>query len=204
MIQFIDAHRDRVSAGLRWGVEPICAMLQIAPRTFYARKMRPPAAHTMRDAELVPEIVRVWQSNMHGVYGVDKVWTQLNREGIRVARCTVGRLMRRHAMRGVSRGKAPRTTWPDPTMARPDDLVRRDFTASAPNALRVADLTYVKTFAGWVYVAFIIDVYSRRVVGWQASRSLRTDLALDGRRDRSRRHRTQQPTPEDPRLEDSR
>ena len=179
MIAFIDAHRDRVSAGLVWGVEPICEVLQIAPSTFYARKTRPPAARTIRDAELVPEISRVWQSNMHGVYGVDKVWIQLNREGIRVARCTVARLMRRHGMRGVTRGKPPRTTRPDPSAARPDDLVRRDFTAAAPNTLWVADLTYVKTFSGWVYVAFIIDVYSRRVVGWQASRSLRTDLALD-------------------------
>jgi putative transposase len=92
------------------GVEPICDVLQIAPSTLYARKTRPPAARTIRDAELVPEISRVWQSNMHGVYGVDKVWTQLNREGIRVARCTVARLMRRHAMRGVTRGRAPRTT----------------------------------------------------------------------------------------------
>jgi putative transposase len=127
----------------------------------------------------MPEIARVWRSNMHGVYGVDKVWAQLNREGIRVARCTVGRLMRQHGMRGVTRGKTPRTTWPDHSAARPDDLVRREFTAPAPNVLWVADLTYVKTFSGWVYVAFIIDVYSRRVVGWQASRSLRTDLALD-------------------------
>ena len=179
MIAFIDAHRDRVSAGLRWGVEPICEVLQIAPSTFHARKTRLPAARRVRDAELVPEITRVWRSNMHGVYGVDKVWAQLNREGIRVARCTVARLMRQHGMRGVIRGKPPRTTWPDRSAARPDDLVQRDFTAAAPNTLWVADLTYVKTFSGWVYVAFIIDVYSRAVVGWQASRSLRTDLALD-------------------------
>jgi putative transposase len=179
VIRFIDVNRDRVSAGLKWGVEPICEVLQIAPQTFYARKTRPPAARAIRDAELMPEIRRVWRSNMHGVYGVDKVWAQLNREGIRVARCTVARLMRQHGMRGVTRGKTPRTTWPDHSASRPADLVQREFTSTAPNVLWVADLTYVKTFSGWVYVAFIIDVYSRRVVGWQASRSLRTDLALD-------------------------
>jgi putative transposase len=168
-----------VSAGLKWGVEPICEVLQVAPSTFYARQSRPLSARAVRDAELVPEIVRVWSSNMHGVYGVDKVWAQLKRERITVARCTVARLMREHGMTGAVRGKPPRTTRPDRSAGRPDDLVQRDFTAAAPNVLWVADLTYVKTFSGWVYVAFIIDVYSRFVVGWQASRSLRTDLALD-------------------------
>ena len=146
MIRFIDVSRERVSAGLKWGVEPICEVLQIAPQTFYARKSRSPAARTIRDAELVPEITRVWRSNMHGVYGVDKVWAQLNREGIRVARCTVGRLMRQHGMRGVTRGKTPRTTWPDHSASRPDDLVRREFTAAAPNVLWVADLERHEAF----------------------------------------------------------
>ena len=113
------------------------------------------------------------------MYGADKVWAQLRREGVQVARCTVERLMRDLGIRGVVRGKIVRTTFPDQTAARPADLVDRQFRATAPNRLWVADLTYVKTHAGWVYVAFIVDVFSRYVVGWQASRSLRTDLALD-------------------------
>jgi hypothetical protein len=125
----------------------------------------------------VPEVRRVFEEN-YAVYGADKVWTQLNREGIPIARCTVERLMRAEGLRGAVRGKTwTRTTFPGAD--RPADLVDREFAAPAPNRLWVADLTYVKTHAGWVYVAFIIDVYSRFIVGWQASRSLRTDLALD-------------------------
>jgi putative transposase len=177
-VAFIDAHRDRRTEGLVWGVEPICRVLQVAPSTYHAAKSRPPSKRTRRDQELKTEIARV-HAEHYGVYGADKVWAQLNREHIRVARCSVERLMRQLGLRGVVRGKTPRTTLGDKTAPRPADLVERHFAAEAPNRLWVADLTYIKTHAGWVYVAFIIDVFSRFVVGWQASRSLRTDLALD-------------------------
>jgi putative transposase len=178
-VAFIDAHRQRTSAdGLVWGVEPICRVLQVAPSTYYATKARPPSTRAVRDSELVVEIRRVHAEN-YSVYGADKVWTQLNREDTRVARCTVERLMRQEGLRGAVRGKTwTRITFPS-GLDRPADLVDRDFQAPAPNRLWVADLTYVKTHAGWVYVAFVIDVFSRFVVGWQVSTSLRTDLALD-------------------------
>ena len=170
---FIDANRHR------WGVEPICDVLQFAPSTYYAAKKRPMSQRAKRDAVLKPRIVEVHESNF-AVYGADKVWAQLNREGTRVARCTVERLMHELGLAGARRGKAwTRTTIGDDRAHRPADLVARDFKAPAPNRLWVADLTYVKTHSGWVYVAFIIDVYSRFVVGWQASRSLRSDLAID-------------------------
>jgi putative transposase len=172
VIAYIDAHRDH------FGVEPICRALQFAPRTYWAAKARPPCARDVRDAELRPEIVRVHAEN-YGVYRVDKVWAQLNREGHRVARCTIERLMRDLKLQGAVRGKRHRTTIADDLAARPRDLVDRNFTAVAPNRLWVADLTYVRTWSGFVYVAFVTDVYSRMIVGWQASRSLRTDLALD-------------------------
>jgi len=172
VIRYIDEHRDN------FGVEPICKVLQVAPSTYYAAKTRPPCVRALRDEETKREIVRVWGENFR-VYGADKVWRQLNREGHGVARCTVERLMRQLGLRGVRRGKRHRSTIPDPIAARPADLVERTFKASAPNRLWVADLTYVKTHSGWVYVAFVIDVYSRMIVGWQASRSLRSDLALD-------------------------
>lgn len=179
MIAFIDANRDRSSAGLKWGIDPICRVLQIAPSTYYAAKARPPSARAVRDDELRPEILRVFEENL-AVYGADKVWDQLNKDGIVVARCTVERLMRQMGLQGTRRGRLwVRTTIGDETLQRPADLVERQFRAPAPNRLWVADLTYVKTHAGWVYVAFIVDVFSRMVVGWQASRSLRTDLAID-------------------------
>ncbi len=170
---FIDAFRDR------FGVEPICRVLQFAPSTYWSQKRRPRSARSIRDEALKVEIARVHGENF-GVYGAPKVWAQLNREGIRVARCTVERLMRDLGLHGAVRGKTKRTTIPaeDPA-GRPADLVDRQFTASAPNRLWVADLTYVRTWSGFVYVAFITDVFSRRIVGWQASRSLRTDLALN-------------------------
>lgn len=172
-MSFIRAHKQR------WGVEPICRELQVAPATYYAAVSRPPSARQVRDGELQEAIQRVWREHF-GVYGADKVWAQLNREGIRVARCSVERLMRGLGLRGVVRGKTGvRTTLSDTASDRPADLVQRQFQAIAPNRLWVADLTYVKTHTGWVYVAFIIDVFSRAVVGWQASRSLRADLALD-------------------------
>ena len=172
MTHYIDAHKDD------FGVEPICRTLQFAPATYYAAASRTPSARAVRDEELKVELQRVWTENRR-VYGADKVWTQLNREGIRVARCTVERLMKALGIAGVVRGKTVRTTWADQAAERPADLVDRQFRADAPNRLWVADLTYVKTHSGWVYVAFVIDVFSRRIVGWQASRSLRTDLALD-------------------------
>ena len=175
---FIDVHRER------FGVEPICRVLtehgcKIAPNTFWVAKKRPPSTRAVRDAELMPEVVRVFEDNLF-VYGADKVWAQLNRENIRVARCTVERLMRAQGLSGARRGKAfTVTTHHDDRQQRPADLVERKFRAPTPNRLWVADLTYVKTHSGWVYVAFIIDVYSRMIVGWQASRSLRSDLAID-------------------------
>lgn len=178
MIAFIDAHRDR------FGVEPICRVLRehdcgIAPNTYWAAKKRPPSKRALRDEELVVEVHRVFEENLF-VYGADKIWTQLNREEIRVARCTVERLMRAEGLSGARRGKAfTITTHADDRLHRPADLVARKFRAPAPDRLWVADLTYVKTHSGWVYVAFIIDVYSRMIVGWQASRSLRSDLAID-------------------------
>ncbi len=178
MIAFIDQHRERTTEGLRWGVEPICEQLPIAPQTYYAAKARPRSARSLRDDHLKVEIRRVFDANF-GVYGADKVWAQLRREGISVARCTVERLMKELGIRGAVRGKKTFTTFPADASQRPADLVDRQFTATRPNQLWVADLTYVRTWSGFVYVALIIDVYARMIVGWQASRSLRTDLALD-------------------------
>jgi putative transposase len=172
MIAYIDRHKDR------FGVEPICRVLPIAPSTYHAAKRRPLSARALRDEELKAEIARVHRDNF-GVYGARKVWRQLHREGIVVARCTVERLMRGLGLEGVRRGKPHRTTTADTTAARPADLVERSFSAARPNQLWVADLTYVATWSGFVYVAFVIDAFSRMLVGWQASRSLRTDLALD-------------------------
>ncbi|MFT3851359.1 MAG: IS3 family transposase [Ilumatobacteraceae bacterium] len=178
VIAFIDAHRAR------FGVEPICRVLtehgcKVAPNTYWVARKRPPSARAQRDTELIVEIRRVHAENLF-VYGADKIWAQLNREGVRVARCTVERLMRAEGLSGARRGKAFKiTTRPDERQTRPADLVERQFKAATPNRLWVADLTYVKTHSGWVYVAFIIDVYSRFIVGWQASRSLRSDLAID-------------------------
>ena len=172
MIAYIDAHRDR------FGVEPICSALQFAPRTYWAAKARPPCARARRDEALKPEIVRVHAENF-GVYGAEKVWAQLNREGHRVARCTIERLMRDLGLRGAVRGKKHRTTIADETAARPAGSrgsgLHRGGTEPAvgrgPDVC--ADLVGVRL------CPFITDVYSRMIVGWQASRSLRTDLALD-------------------------
>ena len=172
IVDYIDAHRDE------FGVEPICTELQVAPSTYYAARSRPPSARSLSDAASCELIATVHADN-YGVYGARKVHAEANRLGYPVARCTVERLTRILGLRGISRAKGPRTTvaglGPD---TRPD-LVEREFTATAPNQLWVADITYVRTFAGWAYAAFVIDVFSRRVVGWQCSTSLRTDLALD-------------------------
>ena len=171
MITYIDRHKDR------YGVEPICRVLPIAPSTYHAARRWPPSARRRRDEQLKIEIRRVHAEHF-GVYGARKVWRQLHREGITAARCTVERLMGELHLEGVRRGKTYKTTTPD-AAARPADLVERDFSAQRPNQLWVADLTYVATWSGFVYVAFVIDAFSRYLVGWQASRSLRTDLALD-------------------------
>jgi putative transposase len=172
MTRFIDGHRDR------FGVEPICKVLEIAPSSYYAAKARPPSARAIHDAQLKVEIKRVWDDNFQ-VYGARKLWRQLAREGIRVGRDRVARLMRTLGIRGVVRGKPRRTTTPAPAAERPADLVQRDFTAPAPNRLWVADLTYVATWAGFAYVAFIIDAFSRMIVGWRVATTLRAGLALD-------------------------
>jgi transposase InsO family protein len=177
MVAFIDTHRDA------YGVEPICEQLPIAPSTYYEIKARQadPArlpARARRDAELRAEIARVHAENF-GVYGARKVWRQLGREEIAVARCTVERLMRSLALRGVVRGRRCRTTIADDAAQRPLDRVQRVFRASRPNELWVADFTYVATWAGFVYVAFVIDVFARRIIGWRVARSMRADLVLD-------------------------
>jgi len=169
---FIDEHRDA------YGVEPICEVLPIAPSTYYAARKRPPSQRAQRDAELTERIRTAWKAS-RGRYGARKVWRQLQREGTSVARCTVERLMRQEGLAGVVRGKRVFTTVADETAPRPDDLVERKFTAPTPNRLWVADLTYVRTWAGFVYVSFVFDVFSRFIVGWQAASHLRTDLALD-------------------------
>jgi putative transposase len=172
MIAYIDDHKGC------YGVEPICRVLPIAPSTYYQHTKCPRSARAIRDAQLKVEIRRVHGEHF-GVYGARKVWRQLHREGIAVARCTVERLMGELGLEGVRRGKPHKTTTPDTSAAQPADLVERDFSATRPNQLWVADLTYVATWSGFVYVAFVIDAFSRFLVGWQAARSLRTDLALD-------------------------
>ncbi|GAA6527842.1 hypothetical protein IDVR_36420 [Intrasporangium sp. DVR] len=178
LVDYIDQHRDR------FGVEPICTVLkdagvQIAPSTYYAARERPPSARAVRDAELVQEIRAAHRANL-GVYGARKIHAELNREGVKGARCTVERLMRVEGLRGIPREKTRKTTVGEGAETeRPADLVARKFVATAPNQLWVADLTYVRTHAGWTYVAFVLDVFSRMIVGWQVSTSLRTDLALD-------------------------
>ncbi|PXV51702.1 Transposase InsO and inactivated derivatives [Dyella jiangningensis] len=177
MRTFVDAHRAT------FGVEPICKVLQVAPSGYrrhaaLAREPHRRCARAKRDALLLPEIERVWQGNMQ-VYGADKVWKQLDREGMTVARCTVERLMRRLGLRGVVRGKVVRTTVSDGKAPCPLDRVNRQFRAERPNQLWVSDFTYVSTWQGWLYVAFVVDVFARRIVGWRVSTSMKTDFVLD-------------------------
>ena len=178
MVAFIDDHREK------FGVEPICGVLPIAPSVYYEHKLwqRAPErrpARAQRDEGLCEHVRRVWDENKQ-VYGPRKVWKQMKREGRAVARCTVARLMHHLGLQGTVRGRRFKvTTTPAEAALRPADLVARQFTATRPNQLWVADFTYVATWAGFTYVAFVIDVFSRRIVGWRASNSLRTDLALD-------------------------
>jgi putative transposase len=177
MLAFIDAHRDH------YGVESICKHVPIAPSTYYEHKARHSdptrlPKRVQRDAELRGTIRRVWQENFRA-YGARKVWKQLHREHIPVARCTVERLMRQEGLRGVVRGRRTRTTIPDEALEKPLDRVQRRFVASRPDELWVSDFTFVATWSGFVYVAFVIDVFARRIVGWRVSRSMHTELVLD-------------------------
>ena len=177
MKAYIDRYRDA------YGVEPICKVLQIAPSCYrrHAARLRNPALRckrAQRDDALIPDIERVWCAN-YQVYGADKVWKQMNREGIRVARCTVERLMKRLGLHGVRGGMVVPTTTPDTSAPCPMDRVQRVFKAERPNQLWVSDFTYVSTWQGWLYVAFVIDVFARRIVGWRVSSTMRTDFVLD-------------------------
>jgi transposase InsO family protein len=173
----VDRHRQA------YGVESICKVLQIAPSGYWRhvalrREPHKRCARVQRDEALMPHIQRLWHANLQ-VYGADKVWKQMNREGVSVARCTVERLMRRLGLRGVRRGKVVRTTVGDSKAICPLDRVKRHFSAERPNQLWVSDFTYVSTWQGWLYVAFVIDVFARRIVGWRVSSSMRTDFVLD-------------------------
>jgi putative transposase len=177
MYGLVDTHRDT------HGVEPICKALQIAPSAYrrHAARRRNASmlsARAKRDKALQPRIEQVWNANLQ-VYGADKVWKQMNREGVEVARCTVERLMRRRGLRGVMRGKVVRTTIRDHKAPCPLDKVNRQFRAERPNQLWVSDFTYVSTWQGWLYVAFVVDVFARRIVGWRVSTSMSTDFVLD-------------------------
>jgi len=174
---FVDSHRDQ------YGVEPICQMLQIAPSWYYEQKARQVDPRRIplrvrRDSEICNSIRRVWEENFRA-YGARKVWKQLHRELIPVARCTVERLMDRMGIEGIRRGAKRRTTIPADVAERPLDRVQRQFVASRPNQLWIADFTYVATWAGFVYVAFVVDVYARMIVGWRVSRTMNTEFVLD-------------------------
>jgi putative transposase len=176
-VRFIDEHRKRLG-----GVESICRVLtehgiRIAPSGYYAARSRPPSVRAVRDEALLADIRRIHAAN-YGVYGARKIWRELRREGQRVARCTVERLMRGAGLTGAVRGKKVRTTVPDPGHERAGDRVNRDFSAERPNRTWCADFTYVAAWCGIVYVAFVVDVYSRAIVGWSASLSKRTPLVL--------------------------
>jgi putative transposase len=184
IVRFINENKDsRVGGGLRWGVESICAVLtehgvKIAPSTYYETVARRPSGREIRDEDLKRQIRRVHQENF-GVYGARKVWLQLNRESIPVARCTVERLMAEMGLIGARRGVIKRTTTADPAAERARDLALRNFRPLAPDRLWVADITYVSTWSGWVYVAFVVDAYARRILGWRAGSTMSTQLVLD-------------------------
>jgi putative transposase len=177
-VTFIDAHRTGVSGGLRWGVEPICDALEIAPTTYWSAKTRPLCARALRDAELGPKIEALWERN-YSVYGRRKLAKAARKAGLDVGRDQVVRLMRQHGIRGASRARQRFTTHADPAAVRAPDLVGRDFTATRPDHKWVCDFTYCSTWSGIVYVAFVVDVYSRRIVGWKAARTMHANLVLD-------------------------
>ena len=172
IVEYIDGHKHE------FGVEPICRELQVAPSTYYAAKTRPPSQRAVDDAQL-SEVIAVEHAANYGVYGARKMWKHLHRLGHPVGRCRVERLMRGAGLHGVVRGRAKRTTIPGKDGLRAGDLVNRAFTASAPNQLWVADFTYVRTWAGFAYVAFVIDVFSRMILGWKADTSMRAHLVTD-------------------------
>jgi len=182
-VRFIDEHKNSDHGGLRWEVESICNVLSehgcpIAPSTYYDARNRAPSRRQLRDEELKPLITKTHADN-NSVYGPRKVWLALRRQGVEVARCTVERLMSELGLQGTRRGKKHRTTVADPAAERPRDLVDRKFGVLAPNRLWVADFTYVASWAGTVYVAFVIDAYARRILGWRAAYSMTTPLVLD-------------------------
>lgn len=172
MIRFVDEHRHR------WPVSAMCSAIALSERTYYGAKARPPSARQLADERHKVEIRRVWTAN-YSCYGARRVHKQLRREGYAIARCTVARLMAEMGLRGVQRGKKRFTTTPDDTAPRPPDLVDRRFVATRPEELWLADITYASTWEGWLYVAFVLDVYTRTIVGWQLADHLRTDLVLD-------------------------
>ncbi|MFE5948539.1 IS3 family transposase [Streptomyces sp. NPDC056480] len=161
-----------------FGADPVCRVLDLSPSAYFARRTRPKSARRLRDENLIPLVTAVWEDSGR-TYGARRITRALVRSGHRVARCTAERLMRELGIEGVIRGRRRRTTIPEPAAPRPPDLVSRQFEAERPNQLRLADLTYVRTWPGWAYVAFVLDAYSRRIVGWQVADHMRTDLPLD-------------------------
>jgi putative transposase len=188
IVQYIDSVAgNREGGGLRWGVESICAQLtelgaRIAPSTYYEHRDRPPTAREVRDADLKPKVAQTFDEN-YGVYGARKVWLTLNRERLAgaspIARCTVERLMAELGLRGAVRGKVKRTTISDPRTPKPADLVDRNFSPLAPDRLWVADFTYVSTWSGWCYTAFVIDAYARRILGWSVATTMTSRFVVD-------------------------
>ncbi len=172
MVTYIEEHRKE------FGVEPICRVLQVAPSTYYAARSRLPSARQLRDAVLMPILLAIWTANFE-VYGVRKMWKAMVRAGHDIGRDQTARLMAQLGIRGVRKGKKPKTTKSDPAASRPPDLVDRQFEASGPNQLWVTDLTYVATRAGMAYTCFITDVYSRMIVGWRVATHMHTDMVLD-------------------------
>ena len=172
MSAFVDQHRDR------FGVEPICREIEVSASAYRARRTRPPSARVVRDEYLLGEIKRV-HKDAGGIYGQLKMWDELNDESIEVARCTVERLMRKHGIVGCCNGKTQRTTMPGPSPVAADDLVRRDFTADRPDAVWLSDFTYIRTWEGWGYLAVVLDVHTRRIVGWNFASHMRQSLVTD-------------------------
>ncbi|WP_241251031.1 MULTISPECIES: IS3 family transposase [Micrococcus] len=178
VVAFIDANMDDLVDGRRLGVELICRLLQVAPSSYYAAKTRAPSARAARDEELIPQLVELWETN-YRVYGVRKLWKAARRAGIMIGRDQTARLMRAAGIEGARRSKRVKTTRPHPASTRHPDLVERGFTAPAPNRLWVTDLTFVPTWAGVAYVCFIVDAFSRMIVGWRCASHMRTEMVLD-------------------------